>query len=193
MKRTDEELIVDYQQGDETALQLLYERYKRPILNFSLRILNNRADAEDVTAQVFLTLVTKRHAYHPKAKFSTWLFRVAHNNCITCIRKRKKIMSLWHKDNETSQYEQRDIPDSVDSPREKLEKSESAEYLKQAIEKLPLVQKEALILREYHALNYQQIALVLDCSLENVKILIFRARVHLRKELSSSLKEDKNG
>ena len=83
MARHDEELIIEYQQGSEEAFEMLFQRYKKPILNFALRILGNRADAEDITADVFLIRFTKKNLYKPDAKFSTWLFTVARNACIT--------------------------------------------------------------------------------------------------------------
>jgi len=195
MEKQDEELILDCQDGDQTAFKTLFERYKRPVFNFALRILGNRADAEDVTADVMLVVLSKSRAYvhKPGVKFSTWLFTVARNACVTLIRKRNRMMGFWFQKNEDGQYQEWDVPDSRDLPPEEIAKRETVRQIKKAIYELPLNQKEALVLREYHGLSYGEIAEVLQCSLENVKILIFRARGQLRIKLSGLITEAYDG
>src|SRR5262245_57713024 len=91
MDRTDEELILDYKQGEKAAMETIFMRYQRPILNFALRFMGNRADAEDVASEVFIGLLQNKEAYAPRigAKFSTWLYTVARNSCLSKIRKRR--------------------------------------------------------------------------------------------------------
>ncbi|MFH1360779.1 MAG: sigma-70 family RNA polymerase sigma factor [Candidatus Omnitrophota bacterium] len=190
MRPTDEELILDYQAGNVSALEEVFHRYKKPVLNFSLRILANRADAEDVVGDVFVALSSQKYTQRPGIKFSTWLFKIARNCSISKIRKRKKLTFMWFKDKKTDQDCAWDIPDNEDSSSEVLIKKEKADYVQQAIQTLPIQQKEAIILREYHALSYDQIAEIMECSLDNVKILIFRAREQLKKKLRSLIKED---
>ncbi len=183
MVQTDEELVESYYQGNEEALEMLFARYKNPVLNFSLRILNGRADAEDVTSEVFLSLFGKKYTQKAGARFSTWLFTVARNACLSQMRKRKKWLSIWFTKNNSGEYEQWDIPDEADLPNEVLAKREEAVKVKQAINLLPDLQKETLVLREYHYFKYDQISKILGCSLEQVKINIFRARERLRGTL----------
>lgn len=191
MSKQDEELIAEYQQGNDEALNMLFHRYKMPVFNFALRLLGNRADAEDAAAEVFLSLVRNKDAYQPKAaKFSTWLFTVTRNACIDRIRKRKNIFSLWFTNPQSGEHEQWDVPDDEENAAENLARQETAHQVKSVIELLPPMQKEALILREYQGLKYEEIARILGCSLENVKVLIFRARERLRVELASSILED---
>ena len=191
MDKRDEDLIHEYQLGNEEALTMLFERYKRPILNYALRILGNRADAEDVAGEVFLALFEKKDSYQPQAKFSTWLYTIARNNCISRIRKRKFQISLWFEKDETGELQCLDIPDDKNLPPQELARKETSFYLRRAIAKLPLEQKEALILREYQQLSYEEISQVLGCSLEKVKVVIFRAREKLREELPSFIKEER--
>lgn len=183
---------MEYQNGNDEALKALFLRYKTPVLNFSLRILGNRADAEDVVSDVFLALFAKKYNVKPGVKFSTWLFTVARNACITQIRKKKNMLPLWSRNKEASEYEQWDIPDAGNLPNEELVKRETALHVKKAVYSLPQLQKEAIVLREYHQLNYSEISHVLGCSLSKVKILIFRARERLKTELASFMLEDKN-
>jgi len=181
---------MDYQMGDQDAVGVLFQRYNKPVFNFALRMLMNRADAEDVTGDVFLILFSKKYTYNPQAKFSTWLFTVVRNNCIDKIRKRKKMTYMWFRKNKDHEMEEWDPSDNRDIPSDQLLHKEEASMVKAAIKKLPWNQREALILREYQKLNYEEISKILNCSLENVKILIFRARERLRQELSSFIKED---
>jgi len=183
MERQDEDLILGYQQGQVEDFNQLFARYKRPVFNFSLRILNNRADAEDVTSEVFMRLHEKRQYYQPqRAKFSTWLFTIAHHCCISQLRRPRPNISLWiRKDN--GEEKEWNIPDTQPSVPQEMIRREEGREVRRAIAKLPDQQKEALILREYHQFSYQEIAQIMSCSLEQVKILIFRAREFLRNTL----------
>lgn len=189
MEKDDADLIREFAGGNTEAMETLFERYKKPVLNFALRILNNRADAEDVASEVFLVLVTRRYSPQPGAKFSTWLFAVARNACLTRVRKKRKVMPLWFT-TDSGQEEQWDVPDAAALPREDLARQETVQHIRQAISTLPDEQKEALVLREYHNLSYDDISKVLGCSLEKVKILIYRARERLRADLPAMMREE---
>ena len=192
MTQSDEELIAAYQRGDAKALTMLFDHYKKPILNYALRIVGNRADAEDVTSDVFIAVMTKKETYQPKAKFSTWLFTIARNFCISKLRKKKNIFSLWMQGSDSGEYELLDVPDTEPRADHRLKEKEMTAHVKKAIEKLPETQREALVLREYQNLSYEEISQILNCSLENVKVLIFRARERLRQELASFMMEGNN-
>ena len=187
--KSDHELIADYQKGDTKALEVLFDRYKKVILNYALRITGNRADAEDVASDVMMTIMLKKETYEPIAKFSTWIFTIARNSCISKLRKRKNIFSLWTQSNETGEYELLDISDQGALPDHVVKEKEVALQVRKAIEKLPDTQREAIVLREYQDLSYAEISQILGCSVDNVKILIFRARERLRQELSSFMTE----
>lgn len=191
MEQSDEEIMMQYKvTGEPEIVQAIYFRYRTRILNFCLRMLGNRADAEDVTGEVFLTLFSGKYAYDPKAKFSTWLYTVARNGCISRIRKRKHLVSVWFSSRGSSTYDQWELEDKEDLAAEQLAKKEAASRVRRAIGQLPNEQREAIILREYHRLHYDEIRQILDCSLEKVKILIFRAREKLREDLRSFIEEE---
>ena len=184
-EKPDEQLIEEFKQGDENAMQVLFLKYNGRILNFALRIVGNRADAEDVTSEVFLAVLHQKYIWQPSAKFATWLFTIARNACLTRIRQKRNSLSLWFlsSKNEEDFF---DIPDTRENSRETLVKREEAQTVRRAVAKLPVEQREAIVLREYHGFSYAEIAQVLGCSLEKVKILIFRAREQLKTELASS-------
>ena len=192
MHKTDEELMMGYRLGDTSCLEEIFGRYKKPIFNYAFKVLTNRADAEEAVSESFYILTNKKAAYTPdiKAKFSTWLYTIAHNVCIDLIRKRRRVVFMWGKRDKDSDYEEQwDLPDNKDLPDKAAEQNDCAAAVKKALEKLPLEMKEALVLREYQQLSYDEIGKVLNCTLEKVKILLFRARERLRIELLPFLEE----
>lgn len=189
MENEDDDILHEYLLGSPKAIEMLFERHKTPVFNFCLRILGSRADAEDITGDVFLAMLSNKYTPTPGAKFSTWLFTVARNYCLTRLRRRKKWVSVWFASSEAEDREW-EIPDkNQDLPREELAKKESAVRVRKAIHQLPEEQREAIILREYHQMPYDEIAKILGCSLEKVKILIYRARERLLTDLSSFITE----
>lgn len=192
MDRQDEELILAYQNGEKEAIEVIFHRYKKPVFNYALRILSDRAEAEDVVSDIFVMLFVKKDSYRPEAKFSTWLYTVARNICFSKLRQRKKFFSFWVKDKKDNEYHQLDIPDLELSPEKLTVEKETSLSVQKALDRLPIVQREAIVLREYQKLSYQEISVVMDCSLEKVKILIFRARETLKKNLSYLIKEERH-
>src|SRR3989344_3868458 len=132
MGKTDEELIMEYQSGNIAALEEIFQRYKKAVFNFSLRILGNRADAEDVVGEVFLALSSHRYARREKTKFSTWLFTVAHNCSISRIRKKSRFQDLWFRNKENEEAEEWDIPDNRIPGHRELADAELAGQIKEA-------------------------------------------------------------
>lgn len=190
MDRSDEDIMKEYQSGDSGAVSDIFQRYKIRILNFCFSLLGNRADAEEAAAEVFLALVADKNSYDVSRTFSTWLYTIARNKCVNRIRQKKNIVSLWVPSRSGSDYEMMDAPDTTPHSREALSRQEVSVSVRRAIAKLPDEQKEAITLRQYHGFSYQQISDILGCSLEKVKILIFRAKEQLRVELASFVKEE---
>ncbi len=192
MKQSDQELMKACQAGETEAMVQLFQLNKVRILNFCYSLLRNRADAEEIAGDVFVSLMKHKHSYDPDRTFSTWLFTIARNLCFNRMRKRKQSVPLGFFSKEGHQFESWDVPDQGDDSRESLVKKERAQLVCKAIAKLPYEQKEALELRQYQGFSYAQISEILDCSLEKVKILIFRAKDNLRVQLSSLIKEEQS-
>lgn len=186
---TDEELLRAYNSGDSTAFEALFHRHKDKIFNFAQRLLGNRPDAEDITSEVFAMLCQKRFTDDGRAKLTTWLFTVARNACMSRLRSVKHTVSLWFK-NDTDNDVQWDVPDTRPGPRDAMGNKDTERLVRKSLGKLPLEQKEALILREYFHKDYMEIASILNCSTDKVKVLIFRGREALRKDLHEVLKEE---
>jgi RNA polymerase sigma-70 factor (ECF subfamily) len=190
MEKPDEQIMQEFMAGDNEAISLIFTRYKSRIFNFCLRFLGNRADAEDITSDVFLKLFHRQYSLISGAKFSTWLFTIAHNACFSRLRKKKPVVfsDAWNSDRGRSVEDM--LPDPSDSSSDKLISKERAEVLHKALNVLADEQKEALILKEFHHFSYLEIAEILGCSLDKVKVLIFRARERLKVELTAFIKKE---
>ena len=176
--------------NDEVLVRRFYEADKDPLFNFALRLSNNRADAEDAVSHTFMMICDKKYTVKPDASFKTWSYTVARNVCLTKLRTRGRYYPLWLPKNNSESEIQVDMIDPAMSARDGLDQKEMAGIVQKAISKLPEDQKEALLLREYHGFNYEEIARVLNCSLDKVKILIYRARQQLKQVLPPVLLEE---
>ena len=186
----DEELIRRFYEGDQEALKVIFKRHKDGFFNFALRFVANRADAEDAVSHTFMMVCEKRYTVKPEASFKTWGYTVVRNICLSKLRSRNKFYSLWSPKNDPEHDQAIDVADQRDIARDQLGQKEIMAIVQQAVYKLPPEQKEALLLREYNGLTYEDIAQVLDCSLDKVKVLIFRARNHLKEVLPPVLLEE---
>jgi RNA polymerase sigma-70 factor (ECF subfamily) len=186
----DEELILRYYAGDGEALKVVFKRYKDSLFNFALKFAGNRADAEDAVSHAFMTVCERRYTVKPGASFKTWVYTVTRNICLSKIRSRSRFSPLWFSKSGSNEEEQIDVVDQKAISREVLDQKEIMAIVQKAIHKLPEEQKEALLLREYQGFTYEEIAQVLNCSLEKVKVLIFRARNHLKEVLPPVLLEE---
>ncbi|MDE2028270.1 MAG: RNA polymerase sigma factor [Candidatus Omnitrophica bacterium] len=186
---TDEELINRFYQQDQEALNVLFKRHKDGLFNFAFRLSANRADAEDAVSHTFMMLCQKRYEPQPGASFKTWAYTIARNACLSRLRTKFRFFPL-RQTRDDGQEGQVDIADTRNLVHEELRQQETAAIIQKAVSQLPPEQKEALLLREYHDFRYEEIANVLDCSLEKVKVLIFRARVRLKETLPPVLLEE---
>ena len=189
MERTDEELWSDHNSGDTGAFEALFRRHKGRIFNFALRLTGNRADAEDVTSDTFVALFNSTFQDDGRAKLTTWLFTVARNACLSRLRSAKYMMSTWFKGSADGGQKEWDIPDDSAPPGAAIGKREMAREVRRALLKLPVEQREALILREYFQKDYATIAQILECTLEKVKVLIFRGPERPREGLGPIMRE----
>jgi RNA polymerase sigma-70 factor (ECF subfamily) len=183
MSVPDNQLMVEFQRGDESAFALLLERHRKRVLNTAYHFLGDRDSAQDVAQEVFVKVYTSGKAYRPDAAFTTWLYRITANACLDAIRKRKR--------------SRLDVPDTLPecvldpaaSPEEQAHASELARQVNAAIAKLPENQRLAVVLHRYEELSYKQIADVLKMSVASVESLLFRAKRSLRESLSSYIED----
>ena len=177
-KKSDEELIFQFQQGNIGAFNELVRRYKDKLLNYVYYYFNDLDTAEDIVQDTFLKLYTHKDSYKEVAKFSTWIYTIAGNLSKTELRKRKRRKTF-----SMSDYTKDDFDLIIKSkevlPDEKHDNAENLKKLKYALEKLSLDFKTVLILRDIQELSYETISNITDMPLGTVKSRINRARTKL--------------
>ncbi len=178
----DYELVQKALQGDEKAFARLLSRYKDTIYFMLLKMLNNRSDAEDLTIEAFGKAFKNLHQYSPTYAFSTWLFKIASNNCIDFLRKRKGIIISIESDDEHSEMSEVARIKSKDlNPEEKLIRKQKAILLQKVVRRLKPHYQELVELRYFREMSYEEIAEELSLPLGTVKAQLFRARQMLFK------------
>src|SRR5262245_49882174 len=187
----DVQLMLRFQKGDQEAFQQLFNKYSPSVVNFAFRFVGTRERAEELTQEVFLQVYRWQERYEPKAKFSTWLFKIAHNHCLNEVRKGEYKVSREsldsQLDNEGGERE-RDLPDT--NPRKGddiLAAKQAAGKIQETLRRLPESQRSALMLSRLEGLSYQEVAEVLGTTEKAVKSLVFRATQSLREGLKEFL------
>ncbi|HEX8547465.1 MAG TPA: sigma-70 family RNA polymerase sigma factor [Cytophagaceae bacterium] len=164
--------------GDEKAYAELMQRYKKPVYHMILKMVRNVDDAEDLTIEAFAKAFKNLKKFNPEFTFSTWLFRIATNNCIDFIRKKKldtfSISNTFKDDNGDSV--DIDIRDVNLNPQEETIKSEKVDIIQAIVTKLPPKYQVLVKLRYFQELSYEEIAVEIDAPLGTVKAQLHRAR-----------------
>jgi RNA polymerase sigma-70 factor (ECF subfamily) len=164
--------------GNEKAYAELMQRYKKPVYHMILKMIKNVDDAEDLTIEAFAKAFRNLHKFNPEYTFSTWLFRIATNNCIDFIRKKKldtlSINAGYKDDNGDSS--EIDIKDRNLTPFEETIKQQKVLIIQNIVTKLPPKYQTLVRLRYFEELSYEEIAKELDAPLGTVKAQLHRAR-----------------
>lgn len=163
---------------DEQAYALLMDRYKRPVYHMILKMVRNVDDAEDLTIEAFAKAFKNLHKFKKDFTFSTWLFRIATNNAIDFIRKKKlETMSLNSSfTDDNGEAVQIDVEDRNPNPQEEAIKSQKIELIQMFVTKLPAKYQKLVRLRYFKELSYEEIAVELNAPLGTVKAQLHRAR-----------------
>ena len=177
--RTDDQLLADYVRGDENALRILVERWERQVFAFLVRMLGSPEEAEDLCQDTFMNVIKAAERYQSEGKFQSWLFRIAGNQARSRLRRRKILRWLPL----ANDYD--NTPAQEADPLDELTAQENRDIVQDAIARLPERQRQALVLKQYHDLSYQEISEALDASVSSVQMLLHRAMTALRKDLAS--------
>ncbi|NVO09002.1 MAG: sigma-70 family RNA polymerase sigma factor [Bacteroidales bacterium] len=176
--------------GDQKAYAELLDRYKDAIYFMLLKMVNNKSDAEDLTIEAFGKAFKNIHQYTPNYAFSTWLFKIATNNCIDFIRKKKA--NLISIDNTAEDQEgpisspTAHLQSSNLDPEEQLIKEQNIKLIQEVVGKLKPRYRKLIELRYFSEFSYEEIAEELDLPIGTVKAQLFRARELLFNILKSS-------
>ncbi|NLI60518.1 MAG: sigma-70 family RNA polymerase sigma factor [Clostridiales bacterium] len=179
----ESQLIDKFMDGDLAAFEELVLLFDKKIYNYCLRMTNNPSDAEDLAQEVFIKVYRNLKSFRKDSKFSTWIYRIAHNTCVDNYRrKRFKLISL---NKEEDQQEEMDIPSPNPLPEEQLVSQEQYKLIKECIAELKPKYKSVIILRDIQSYSYKEIADILDIPIGTVKSNISRARALLREALKA--------
>lgn len=175
----DTQLMLQVRAGDRNAAGTLVRRNHERIARYLSRVVRDQRATEDLTQDVFLRVLSHADQYEPAAKLTTWLYRIATNTALNYLKQQR-----GRRVAESSPTPSPEIPDHRTAPPdEALSIDEMQRRVYDAILALPLKQRAALTLLAYEKLSYEQIASVLEVSVEAVRSLLGRARTTLREQL----------
>ncbi len=177
---TDVELIANAIKGREDGFEELVRRYQKQITGYVYRIVGDYDSSLDVTQEVFIKVYNSLHRYSSDYKFSTWLYRIAHNAAIDHLRRNSINPQSLETENEDGTY-QLQIESPAPSPEKDREVSEWRSEIGQVIKRLPDAYKQLILLRHANDLSYDEIAEITALPLGTVKNRLFRAREMMRQ------------
>ena len=178
----DIQLMLNFKEGDVDAFQQLFDGYKKRVINYCYRFSGNHAIAEELAQETFIRVYRGASRYRPKAKFSTWLFKIATNVCLNELRKplyRNKIESIDQEGDERSEIQDK----NRHAADEDLANNETQMMVRNAIKMLPEKQRAAILLRIEEEFSYKEIGKQIGCRENHVRILIHRAREGIKEIL----------
>jgi len=177
-------LLVDAaKEGEQKAFAELMQRYNKPVYHMILKMIKKPNDAEDLTIEAFAKAFKNLEKFNPQYTFSTWLFRIATNNCIDFIRKKKldtmSIHSTYTDDN--GENVSIDIRDAGLNPQEVAIKNQKIEIMRHIVTQLPPKYQILVELRYFKELSYDEISKELQSPLGTIKAQLHRARELLQE------------
>ncbi len=188
-RREDHELVERALAGDEAAYTRLRDKYWRPLHAMLTRMIHNRHDAEDLTQEAFIKAFRSLENFNPEYAFSTWLYKIASNNCIDYLRRRRlQTVSMDAPIRVGDDTMRMELPDqSALPPDAPMTAVERTKIIEEAVANLPDKYRRVIELRHTHEMEYQDIAEKLDLPLGTVKAHLFRARALLLKRLRGKI------
>lgn len=185
----DYKLVLAAIEGDQRAFAELMGRYRDAIYYMLLKMVNNKSDADDLTIEAFGKAFKKLSQYTPNYAFSTWLFKIATNNCIDHMRKIKgHRVSIDINTEDEEGDSTMNLPSDVLDPEEKLIRKQRKILLNTVVEKLKPRYRKLIELRYFKELSYEEISVELELPLGTIKAQLYRA-----KELLSIILKHSSG
>ena len=178
---TDSELMLRYKSGSLVAFETLYEKHKGPLYRYFLRNGQSPAVAEELYQEVWMKLIRSRSNYEAKAKFTTYLYQLAHNCLIDWVRKQSRRPQL------VGGLETIEATDEAATPDQSLAQHHERLGLLKALDRLPQEQREVFVLKEEAQLNLEEIAKVTGVGKETVKSRLRYANGKLKELMAEIL------
>lgn len=181
---TDEGLMCAFRDGDAAAFDTLYRRHRAPLFRFLLRQCAGGA-VEELVQDCWLRVIQAREGYQPTARFTTWLYRIAHNRLMDHFRAHARSALESYADGERLREVLESAPaPALQEPASQLERAQLGAVLLQALQALPAAQREAFLLQEEGGLSVEEIALATGVGRETAKSRLRYATARLRAALA---------
>jgi RNA polymerase sigma-70 factor, ECF subfamily len=184
LRDPDIRLMLRVRSDDAEAFAELVELYHQRLVTIMQHLVGKLEEAEDLAQEVFLRVYRGRKKYHPRAKFSTWLFTIANNLALNVLRARQRKPAIPLNVRDSGPLGPRPaeqlVLDRERSPHDRMQQQELAAIVKQALETLNERQRVAVVLNKFEDMNYAEIAEVMELTTKAVKSLLSRARDNLR-------------
>ncbi len=185
--------IKNFHEGDQSAFERIFNKYRTNLINLAFRFLRERQAAEDIAQEVFIRIYEKKVRFDPRAKFSTLLYRMTVNASIDTLRKKKFSSHSLDEPVLNQEGDQRlfmeGFSDSKStSPVNVLQDAELREFVQREIQKLPEKLRAPIFLHQFEELSYKEVAAILRITEKAVEKRIYHAKEHLRKNLSKYYK-----
>ena len=188
MKLSDTDLIIQAQKGDQSAFEELVYRYDRNVLSVAMKYANDEDDAKDLYQEVFIRVYRGLKNFRFQSEFSTWLFRITTNVCLTYKSRSKEHLRVSINKNFDDEESELSATEELiydgSSPEEISSGTDLGEIVNAALESLSPKQKMTFILKHYEGYKIREIAEILNCKEGTVKKYLFDAVKNLRKKLS---------
>jgi RNA polymerase sigma-70 factor (ECF subfamily) len=194
LRDPDIRLMLRVKDDDNQAFAELVELYHQRLVTVMHHLVGNAEEAEDLAQEVFLRVYRGRKKYHPRAKFSTWLFTIANNLALNALRsrQRKPVIPLNLRDSGPlgPRPAEQLVHDRANLPMQNMQQQELAGIIQVALEGLNERQRVAVVLNKFEDMNYAEIAEIMGLTTKGVKSLLSRARENLRLALKEYIYMD---
>ena len=178
----DAQLVARSLTQDHEAFGQLIDRHAAKIVNLAYRMVGNRAEAEDLAQEAFLTAFKALSTFRADSKFSTWLYRIATNKCKDWLRAKRPGMG----------QQDVDIDETLDihiaeeqTPERLLSQQQVAQELEQAIQRLPPLYREAFVMKQIEGLSYEEMEAILGVNSDTLKMRVYKGRLQLSRDLAA--------
>ncbi|MFO0701837.1 MAG: sigma-70 family RNA polymerase sigma factor [Nitrospira sp.] len=178
----DAQLVARSLKQDHEAFGQLIDRHASTIINLAYRMVGNRAEAEDLAQEAFLTAFKALSTFRADAKFSTWLYRIAANKCKDWLRAKRP--GMGQHDVDIDEILDMHVADEQ-TPERLLSQQQVAQELEQAIQRLPPLYREAFVLKHVEGLSYEEMEEILGVNSDTFKMRVYKGRVQLSRDLSA--------
>lgn len=184
-KVNDQDIINSVLGGDTNAFAVLVDRYKDLVFTLSLKMLQNREEAEEVAQDTFVKVYKSLAGFKGDSKFSTWIYKITYNNCLDTLKRQKRNRPVVAID-EFTEHHVRSLMNVLDT----IEETERKQMIKNCLDLLPAEESFLLTLYYFNENSLKEISVIMGTNENNVKIKLFRSRKKLAGILRTKLEPE---